>query len=108
MRFIISSATATAINLQVADVLVECGLDKDTATTATTMSEVTEFKNFSVTFQDDNVVYEINDELLLKYMRMYARVAKIIVPFIEPVKRLLSSIKEDMDGIQSFMAERKE
>lgn len=108
MRFIISNTTATAINLQAADIFVECGMDKDTAIAATTMSEVTEFKNFSVTFQDDNVVYEINDEVLLKYMRMYARIAKIVIPFIEPVKHLFATIKKDMDGIQSFMAERKE
>lgn len=108
MRFIIANTTATAINLQVADILVECGMDKDTATIATTMSEVTEFKNFSVTFQDDNVVYEINDEVFFKYMQMYVRIAKIVVPFIEPVKRLFSTIKEDMDDIQAFIAQRKE
>lgn len=108
MRFIIANTTATAINNQVADVLVECGLDKDTAITATTMQEVTEFKNFSITQQGDEWVYEIDDQVLLKYMRMYVRIAKIIVPFIEPVKRLFSTIKEDMDDIQAFIAQRKE
>lgn len=108
MRFIITNTTAAAINNQVADVLVECGLDKDTAITATTMQEVTEFKNFSITQQGDDWVYEIDDQVLLKYMRMYVHIAKIVVPFIEPVKRLFSTIKEDMDDIQAFIAPRKE
>lgn len=108
MRFIIANTTAAAINNQVADVFVECGLSAEDAVTATTMQEVTEFKNFSITEQGADWVYEIDDQVLLKYMRMYVRIAKIVLPFIEPVKRLFSTIKEDMDNIQAFISERKE
>lgn len=107
MRFIIANTTALAVNSQFADILVEGGLSAEDAVAATTMQEVTEFKNFSITQQGDDWVYEIDDQVLLKYMRMYVRVAKIVVPFIEPVKRLISSIKKDMDDIQAFVAERK-
>jgi len=108
MRFIIANTTATAINNQVADILVEGGLNAEDAVAATTIQEVTEFKNFSITQQGDDWVYEIDDQVLLKYMQMYVRIAKIVVPFIEPVKRLFSTIKEDMDDIQAFIAQRKE
>ena len=108
MRFIISNTTVAAVNNQAADILTECGLDKDAVIAATTMNEVTEFKNFSVTQHEGDWVYEIDDQVVLKYMHMYARIAKIVVPFIAPIKALFAAIKEDMDGIQAFMAERKE
>jgi len=56
---------------------------------------------------DDKVVVEINDEVLLKYVRVYVRCYKLVKPIIAMVQGLLEVVKGDCDEWAKFVFKRK-
>lgn len=68
----------------------------------------TEFENFSVTLDDDkNYVFELNDECVLKCMRLYVKAAKVLAPFIKPIMGLMNMLKDEYAEIEAFIGKRK-
>lgn len=71
------------------------------------LGTTTGFENFSITADDQNYVFEMNDECLLKFMRLFVRTAKVLTPVIIMARTLITSLVKDFDEINEFIGKRK-
>lgn len=67
----------------------------------------TDHANYSVTLEGDQVVYEVNDLVILKYFGVYLKVVRAVAPFVKPLLALFSELKNDVAEIEGFMNRRK-
>lgn len=67
----------------------------------------TSHANYSVTLDGDQIVYEVNDLVLLKYFSVYLKVVRAVAPIVKPLMALFSELKNDIAEIEGFMARRK-
>lgn len=71
------------------------------------VANTTKFANHSITEANGEYTLEINDELFFKYANIYLRIARVVAPFIAPLKALCRVVSEDINDIQRFMSQRK-
>jgi hypothetical protein len=64
-------------------------------------------KNFSVTCEGDNVVYEIDDKIVLAVLRMYGKGAGYVDTLLAVAKPLFRGLKDDLDDIGTLVTQRK-
>jgi hypothetical protein len=112
MKFIISAATVSALNLEAKALLtplineIEPGADLDKAFADTDFTD-NSLANSSINLVDGEWVLEVNDEGIFKYMAIYMKVAKFITPFVKPFLALTHSLSDDINEIQRWIGQRK-
>lgn len=111
MKFIIAKSTVLAgnkendtINAAIASAF---GLPAPHKHTDGIVELENEFENFSVTLIDGNYEFEMNDECVLKFMRLYAKAAKLVMPLVKAIVGMLEDFKADADEIAEFIGKRK-
>lgn len=67
----------------------------------------TDHANYSVTLEGDQIVYEVNDLVILKYFGVYIKVVRAVAPFVKPLMALFTELKADIAEIEGFMGRRK-
>lgn len=108
MKFIISHTSLNAINTQSVEVLapILSALEQPQQSDELVIEEVT-FANQSLTRQGEDWVLEINDEAILKALRIYSRVSKWVAPLIQSAIALAGAVKNDMDELNEFLSAPK-
>lgn len=111
MRFYISKATASTAGAQMVSVI--------RAVSAVTGEQVdpelgfnpeftsNEFANYSVNTTQDEIVVEVNDEVLLRYMTLYVRVVTTLAPIVQMATGLVKLLDSDVNDLRRFIHMRK-
>ena len=110
MKFIIAQSTVRTGNEQCAQLntIIYSALGNDAPAQAYDDVILTnEFVNFNITKEADDYVFELNDECVLKYMRLYIKVAQTIAPFVKPIIGLITMLKTEITEIEAFIGQRK-
>lgn len=110
MKFSIAKSTIKTGNELCAEfnTVVHSALDIDAPITAYDEVMLTnEFENFSITADDQNYVFEMNDECVLRFMRFYIKAAKLLAPIVKACINLAEVFKTDVSEINEFIGKRK-
>ena len=70
-------------------------------------NEVTDLANIGVRQDGPHIVVEINDEVFVKYAKVYVRVIRFVAPLLKPAKAFFAAFNEDVRDIENFMARRR-
>lgn len=117
MKFTISTTTALHICSAI-DELNELGDAKATPASAQLLNAVNKtnrLENFSVSFVPGDVhadaVVEINDEVVIRFIKLYMKTARLVAPVIKAAVVMVSSIsaliQDDCDDLVTFIKRRK-
>lgn len=108
MKFIIAQSTI-AQSAVVVDEITALVTGDDVKHNTLDLNDIvdTDHANYSVTLEGDQVVYEVNDLVLLKYFSVYLKVVRAVAPIVKPLLALFSELKNDIAEIEGFMARRK-
>lgn len=108
MKFIIAQSTIAQSAVVVNEITALVTGDAIKHTTLDVNDIVdTDHANYSVTLEGDQVVYEINDLVILKYFGIYLKVVRAVAPLVKPLMALFIELKADVAEIEGFMARRK-
>lgn len=108
MKFIIAQSTIAQSAVVVNEITALVTGDAIKHTTLDVNDIVdTDHANYSVTLEGDQVVYEINDLVILKYFGIYIKVVRAVAPLVKPLMALFTELKADVAEIEGFMAHRK-
>ena len=118
MKFIVSTLTVHHICSAI-DEFNELGDVKATPASAQLLdavNKVNRLENFSVSsvhhgdFHTDTVV-EINDEVVIRFLKLYMKTARLVAPVVKAAVSLFSSISTliqgDCDDLVNFIKRRK-
>ena len=110
MKIIMSIATLEESNKQLSAALNVTPVST-TDTALTLCSESAGLKNVRYTMVETEagteLMLEVNDSVILKYIGVYVKVIKFVMPFVEPVKALFGTLKDDFNDIIATLSERK-
>lgn len=70
--------------------------------------EIKNLKHVSITRVGDEIVYWIDDEVFIKYSKLYGKVARFIAPIIMSFKLFFVEFKEEVTSISSWLSESKD
>ena len=113
MKFTISRTTAAAITRAADEInLLADGSKTDSAAGLLAMvRSVNQTENFAVTFPGDNVELEINDEVVIRFLSLYMKTARLVAPVVKAAVNMFSSISTliqgDCDDLVAFIKRRK-
>ena len=116
MKIIVSIASMDETNKRVLEALNETTTEFDAflSVPAVDMARLAvagaaDLKNVGYTLNEDEseLTLEVSDEVILKYIGVYVKVIKFVMPFVRPVKALLGALKDDFDDIITTLNERK-
>ena len=73
------------------------------------VTETTGLKYVGYTLNEDEseLTLEISDEVIFKYMGVFVKVVRAVIPFVKPVMTLFESILDDVREIGQMLNERK-
>ena len=119
MKFTISTRTALHICSAI-DELNELGDMKATPPSASAqlldaVNKVNRLENFDVSFVPGEVhadaVIEINDEVVIRFIKLYMKTARLVAPVVKAAVSMFSSIsmliQGDCDDLVTFIKRRK-
>lgn len=117
MKFTISTRTALHICSAI-DELNELGDVKATPASAQLLdavNKVNRLENFDVSFVPGDVhadaVIEINDEVVIRFIKLYMKTARLVAPVVKAAVSMFSSIsmliQGDCDDLVTFIKRRK-
>ena len=118
MKFIVSTLTVHHICSAI-DELNELGDVKATPASAQLLdavNTVNRLENFGVSFvqPDDfhaDAVVEINDEVVIRFLKLYMKTARLVAPVVKAAVNMFSSISTliqgDCDDLVNFIKRRK-
>lgn len=106
MKFVIAQSTITQSTAQLNELsVIVTGVPIDTIVMQDFVD--TDHANHSVTLQGDDLVVEIDDAVFVKYMAVYIKVARVVMPFVAPLKALFKELRSDLESIHEFFDARK-
>ena len=113
MKFTISRTTALAITSAVNEVNALSGKESNaSAALLQTADALNQLKNFEVTFPHHDIQLEVNDEVVLRYLALYIKTYKLVLPIVTAVvgmwNAVQSLIKTDCEELVAFIKARKE
>lgn len=117
MKFTVSTTTLLSICLA-ADELNELGDVKATPASAQLLdavNKVNKLENFSVSFVPGDIhadaVIEINDEVVIRFIKLYMKTARLVAPVVKAAVSMFESIsmliQGDCDDLVAFIKRRK-
>ena len=113
MKFTISRTTALAVTSAVNEINAINGTKSDASGKLLAQaSKLNQLENFSVSFPDHDIQLEVNDEIVLRYLALYVKAYKLVLPIVTAVvdmwNAVQSPIKSDCDELVAFVLKRKE
>ena len=113
MKFTIARSTVSAVTSAVDELnaingtkgSAAAGLLKQTA-------KINQLENLSVSFPNQDMQVEVNDEIVLRYLALYIKTYKLVYPIVVAAvgmwNAVQSLIKSDCDELVAFVLKRKE
>ena len=75
------------------------------------LNEANVLANFSIEAKDGDITVEMNDEVLLKYLALYIKTARLIAPIVKAAVSMWDAvqglIKDDCAELAAFITKRK-
>ena len=76
------------------------------------IAKINPLENLSVSFPDQDVQVEVNDEIVLRYLALYIKTYKLVYPIVVAAvgmwNAVQSLIESDCDELVAFVLKRKE
>ncbi len=109
MKFSIARTTVT----QVFNGLNECeGLNELNVPSDELLAHTDRLANISIRGENEQIVVEVNDEIVLRYLALYVKTYKLVMPIVTAVVGMWgavqSLIKADCEELVAFIKARKE
>lgn len=113
MKFTISRTTALAVTSAINEVNALDGVKSDASGKLLAQaSKINQLENLSVSFPDQDIQLEVNDEIVLRYLALYVKTYKLVHPIVVAAvgmwNAVQSLIKTDCDELVAFVLKRKE
>ena len=113
MKFTISLSTVSVITSAVDELNAINGTKGDAAAGLIKRAiDINQLENLSVSFPDQDVQLEVNDEIVLRYLALYVKTYKLVHPIVVAAvgmwNAVQSLIKSDCDELIAFVLKRKE
>lgn len=103
MKFIIARATVEAVNATADAIELDAHIP---------LLDNTKFENFSARVTDTELIVEVNDEIVLRYLALYAKTVKLVTPLVTAAIGMWNAvqalIKDDCEDLVAFTLKRKE
>ena len=117
MKFTISTTTALRICSAIDEIneLVDVKATPASAQLLDAVNKVNRLENFSASFAPGDVhadaVIEINDEVVIRFIKLYMKTARLVAPVVKATVNMFESISTliqgDCDDLVSFIKRRK-
>ena len=116
MKIIVSIASIDETNKRVLEALNETTTEFDAYLSVPAVdmarlavAETADLKYVGYTLSEDEseLTLEVSDEVILKYVGIYVKVVRAVVPFVKPAMVLFKSILDDIREIGQMLKERK-
>ena len=115
MKFTIARSTVSAVTSAVDELNAINGTKSDAAAKLTKQAfdiNINQLENLSVSFPDQDIQLEVNDEIVLRYLALYIKTYKLVYPIVTAAigmwNAVQSLIKSDCDELVAFVLKRKE
>ena len=113
MKFTISRTTALAVASAINEINALDGVKSDASGKLLAQaSKINQLENLSVSFPDQDMQVEVNDEVVLRYLALYIKTYKLVAPLVTAAvgmwNAVQSLIKSDCDELVAFVLKRKE
>ena len=114
MKFTIARSTATEIcaAVNICNAAAGSGATDYAIPSDESLNESDRLANISLRGEDKQIVVEINDEIVLRYLALYIKTYKLVLPIVTAVvgmwNAVQSLIKSDCDELVAFVFKRKE
>ena len=114
MKFSIARTTATEICTAVntCNAAAGSGATDYAIPSNELLNESDHLANISLRGEDEQIVVEINDEVVLRYLALYIKTYKLVLPIVTAVVGMWSAvqslIKSDCEELVAFIKARKE
>lgn len=113
MKFTIARTTVVAVTRAADEInFIADGTKTDSAAGLLAMvRSVNQTENFAVTFPGDSVELEINDEVVIRFIKLYMKTARLVAPVVKAAVSMFESISTliqgDCDDLVTFIKKRK-
>lgn len=114
MKFTIARSTATEICAAVntCNAAAGSGATDYAIPSNESLNESDRLANISLRGEDEQIVVEINDEVVLRYLALYIKTYKLALPIVTAVVGMWNAvqalIKSDCEELVAFITKRKE
>lgn len=114
MKFTIARSTATEICTAVntCNAAAGSGATDYAIPSNESLNESDRLTNISLRGEDEQIVVEVNDEIVLRYLALYVKTYKLVLPIVTAVvgmwNAVQSLIESDCDELVAFVLKRKE
>lgn len=114
MKFTIARSTATEICTAVntCNAAADSGATDYAIPSNESLNESDRLANISLRGEDEQIVVEVNDEIVLRYLALYVKTYKLVLPIVTAVVGMWSAvqslIKTDCEELVAFIKARKE
>ena len=114
MKFTIARSTATEICTAVnaCNAAAGSGATDYAIPSNELLNEADRSANISLRGEDEQIVVEINDEIVLRYLALYIKTYKLVYPIVVAAVGMWNAvqalIKSDCDELVAFVLKRKE
>ena len=116
MKIIVSIASMDETNKRVLEALNETTTEFDAffsvpavdmARLAVAETAALKYVGYTLNEDESELTLEVSDEVILKYVGIYVKVVRAVIPFVKPVMTLFESILDDVREIGQMLNERK-
>ena len=114
MKFTIARSTATEICIaaNACNAAAGSGATDYAIPSNESLNESDCLANISLRGEDEQIVVEVNDEIVLRYLALYIKTYKLVAPLVTAAigmwNAVQSLIKSDCDELVAFVLKRKE
>ena len=113
MKFTIARSTVSVITFAIDELNAINGTKSNAAAGLLKQTlDINQLENFSVSFPDQDMQLEVNDEIVLRYLALYVKTYKLVHPIVVAAvgmwNAVQSLIKSDCDELVAFVLKRKE
>ena len=113
MKFTIARSTVSAVTSAVDELNAINGTKGDAAAGLLKQAiDINQLENLSVSFPDQDIQLEVNDEIVLRYLALYIKTFRLVTPMVTAVigmwNAVQSLIKTDCEELIAFIKARKE
>ena len=113
MKFTIARSTVLAITSAVDELnAINGAKGNSSGELLAQASKLNQLENFNVSFPDQDMQVEVNDEIVLRYLALYVKTYKLVHPIVVAAvgmwNAVQSLIESDCDELVAFVLKRKE
>ena len=114
MKFTIARSTATEIctALNTCNAAAGSGATDYAIPSNELLNEADRSANISLRGEDEQIIVEVNDEIVLRYLALYTKTYKLVHPVVDAAvsmwNAVQSLIKSDYEELVAFITARKE